>query len=695
MALQYDTIVQAQTGKTRDDIAAEAQRLVPLPPLPKPTQATPSFAAPEVTMPSTITSDVLGTTTKATVPTAPPSSPPPVPNVADEIIKSTQVEDTAAQKQAANLSQSIIDLLPKLQGETAALADEQNKAGVSTLKSDLNALNAQILQKQAEIGQSDTQLVAQSRAEETRDTLLPFAQNAQAKLAGDAAILRALKTSEIGVLNARAIAKQGDIALAMETAKQAVDVKYAPYKEAISLYKAQLEALTPILSKDEKKQAIAMQLKTDLALKNLEEQKAKAKENLSLVFTSGLPHKFINKGGEFIRASDGKSYSDIQEFFKDAGVTSFEDAYRKGLVGDLSASLLADREFANQARNKYYDANIQISDSPDVIRQKIKQSSIYRRETYIAPPAGSGPQKGSLAATNIVDAQTDAQVKALIASKPGDGGYGAAYKAVSDRFGKAVADAYDKVYQGVFNGGQSVDAAFNNAKLGSNGIDDPGGAADFDIVAEAVSNKIGSVASKNSFLSQYKKANSDEQRIKILASNVNLPNEIKVGLIQNTQVTKALDDVLGMLDRGVQTGLLQAGQSYVANKLGSGGDKEVEAIKSKLITAVQPYRNKVTGAAWGDQEEAEYQALIGSVKFSPEDLRNKLNVFKDTLKQQSQTALLTAIDPVGAINNNSFIQNSPQLGGNAGTTVMTGPDGNQYEVPNDQVNAFIQAGGHR
>jgi len=389
MALQYNDVVQAQQGMSREDIATQAQKLVPLTPLPKPTPQAPTFPAPETALPSVIDSSVLGTTTKASVPTAAPSSPPPALNVADQILQQTQVEDTAAQKQATNLSQSIIDLLPKLQGETAALADEQNKAGVSTLKSDLNALNAQILQKQAEIGQSDTQLVAQSRAEETRDTLLPFAQNAQAKLAGDAAILRALKTSEIGVLNARAIAKQGDIALAMETAKQAVDVKYAPYKEAINLYKAQLEALTPILSRDEKKQAQAMQLKTDLALRHLEEEKTKAKENLSLIFTSGLQNKFINKNGEFIRASDGKSYDNVQEFFKDAGVTSFEEAYSRGLVGDLNATLLADREFAMQAAAKYPDAGIKPDDTQEEIAAKLSRSRIYRRETYIAPVGGA------------------------------------------------------------------------------------------------------------------------------------------------------------------------------------------------------------------------------------------------------------------------------------------------------------------
>ena len=62
--------------------------------------------------------------------------------------------------------------------------------------------------------------------------------------------------------------------------------------------------------------------------------------------------------------------------------------------------------------------------------------------------------------TSIVDPQTDAQVKAIIASRPGDGGYGDAFNAVKAKFGDQVAQAYDQQYQSIFNKGQSVDQAF-------------------------------------------------------------------------------------------------------------------------------------------------------------------------------------------------------------------------------------------
>lgn len=355
-----------------------------------------SFAAPtatptpQVSIPKVIDSSMLGNSTPVSVPTQQPSAPTPTLNMADQILKQTQVEDTETQKLGTDLSTRIYDLLPKLAGETAALSEAQKAAGVDVKKQELLSLNSAILKKQAEIGQDDTKLVASMRAEETRDTLLPFAQSSQAKLAGDAAIIRALKTSEIGVLNAQVIAKQGDIALAIETAKDAVAVKYAPYKEAIAIYQAQLEALKPILSRDDARQLKAQELKTNLALKEVEKREKKESENLALAFTTGIKNKFVNKGGEMFRASDGKAYERPEDFFADAGVSSFEEAYARGLVGDLSAETIADRDFVMKLRDAYPDAGVSMTDTAEEAVAKLENSAKYLKETLIED-SGTSP----------------------------------------------------------------------------------------------------------------------------------------------------------------------------------------------------------------------------------------------------------------------------------------------------------------
>lgn len=254
-----------------------------------------------------ITTASLAPVTPVNVPTPPVPTAPAIPqqNLADQIIQQTQVADTENQKLGQGLSAKIYDLLPQLQGENAALGQAQLAAGVGQKKQELQTLNSQILKKQAEISQDDIQLIANMRAEERRDTLLPFAQQGQAKLQGDAQILRALKTSEIGVLNAQVLAKQGDIALAQETAKEAVDAKFAPYKEAINLYKAQLEAIQPLLSADEKKQARAQEIKGQLAMKEVDKISNLQKDALANAIANNAPQSVLNK------ISSARSLEDI------------------------------------------------------------------------------------------------------------------------------------------------------------------------------------------------------------------------------------------------------------------------------------------------------------------------------------------------------------------------------------------------
>lgn len=222
----------------------------------------------------------LAQTTPVQLPSTPVSTVPTVPvSAADRILNQMGIdEQTNTQKVQENLVGKKLEAIMGLTGESAALAAEQEKAGVAKLKADLQNINSQILTKQAEIQQDDIQLISKLRNEERRDTLLPFAQMGQAKIQGDAAIYRALKTSEIGVLNATAIAKQGDIQLAKETAQEAVDVKYAPYREQIKQYDAVLEAISPLLTRDEKIQATKQQIRGQVAMKEIDRQAADEKQ---------------------------------------------------------------------------------------------------------------------------------------------------------------------------------------------------------------------------------------------------------------------------------------------------------------------------------------------------------------------------------------------------------------------------------
>lgn len=227
----------------------------------------------------TITADSLNTP-KTVILTGIPTTPATPVNQAEQLLAQTAVADTEAQKASQSLSKGILELIPQLQGQTQSLREAERTQGLPAMRQNLQNINNQILQKQAELQQDDIKLVQAVQNIEDKPIAMEFITGQQQSVQRNAQIARALKASEIGVLNATALGMQGNIALAQETAKQAVETKYAPYKEALETYRLQLEALTPLLNADEKKQAREQELKTKLAFNDIE-RKQKNEEDLN------------------------------------------------------------------------------------------------------------------------------------------------------------------------------------------------------------------------------------------------------------------------------------------------------------------------------------------------------------------------------------------------------------------------------
>jgi len=225
-------------------------------------------------------------------------------NQAEQILQQTAVADTEAQKASQNLSKSILELIPSLQGQTQALSEAQAQVGLPAMRQNLQNINNQILTKQAELQQDDIRLAQGLQKIEDQPIAMEFITGQQASVQRNAQIARALKASEIGVLNATALGMQGNIALAEATAKQAVETKYAPYKEALDTYKLQLEAIQPLLTADEKKQSREQTIKTNLALKDLEDKKKQEDESRKMLIQAtaqGLPQTLQTKAEELIK----------------------------------------------------------------------------------------------------------------------------------------------------------------------------------------------------------------------------------------------------------------------------------------------------------------------------------------------------------------------------------------------------------
>lgn len=68
------------------------------------------------------------------------------------------------------------------------------------------------------------------------------------------------------------------------------------------------------------------------------------------------------------------------------------------------------------------------------------------------------------------------------------------------------------------------------------------------------------------------------------------------------------------------TNVIKGGIENLANKIGTTTNPKLAAIKTRIIQATQKYRNAITGAAWGEQEDAEYRSIFPSISNT-----NKLN----------------------------------------------------------------------
>lgn len=268
-----------------------------------------------------------------------------------------------------NTQQAYIDRLNQLYGQDTgkaqATAQAEQDSGLNALKKQYADINSQILTSSAQYDKAFAQA-------ETQPGML------SSIVTGQQGAIRRAQAADIGLLQARALGMQGQVQAAQDAVTRAINLKYQGIEEEIAAKEKQMALIQPLLTQQQAKTAQAQQLMLEDQKQAIAEEKAKAKENINLVFTSGLKNQFINKNGEFIRASDGKSYSNPQDFFRDAGVSSFEQAYQQGLVGDLSQNLLEDRNFVLNLRNTYPDAGILPGDTAEIAAQKISASPTYQ-----------------------------------------------------------------------------------------------------------------------------------------------------------------------------------------------------------------------------------------------------------------------------------------------------------------------------
>lgn len=212
---------------------------------------------------------------------------------------------------------------------------------------------------------------------------------------------------------------------------------------------------------------------------------------------------------------------------------------------------------------------------------------------------------------------------------------------------------------------------------------------DLDAIVGSVLSTIPTKFGQATFNDQMSKARNDSDRINLVASQVlkGQPAEFKNDFRNQAVGISQIDKAIAAIDSGVKTGFLQDKAQYAFNVLGKDFDPKLAEIDGYITSAIQPYRNSVTGAAWGDQEEQEYTSLFGSTKFSPAELKQRLLQTKEILKSKSASGLNTFVNPLG-LYDNAFETGSYAP---SGSKVLVGPDGNAFDASDLTLSEYEEA----
>jgi len=298
-------------------------------------------------------------------------TPTPTPVVPDPY-SSTPITMTDPEKKAQTITEDVTKLNESLGGKTAFQQEQESKYGVDTAQRTITDLNARLIGLKNQEAAIPLLLERDPASQGVSQTIL------------DRNISSALRDNAIQALTVSSLmaAASGQLSNAQSLADKAVAAKYGPIEESIRIKTANLNLIlnSPEYSVEDKKRAQKQLDEQTKKQEELEKQKTEAnnvntialeaaangadavtlnkiqsaktaieatkvaaeflqkKTNIQTAATAGIKTQFVNRGGEFFDAKTGEVMKDPAQFFQKAGVSSFAEAYAKGLVTDLASS---------------------------------------------------------------------------------------------------------------------------------------------------------------------------------------------------------------------------------------------------------------------------------------------------------------------------------------------------------------------
>lgn len=219
---------------------------------------------------------------------------------------------------------------------------------------------------------------------------------------------------------------------------------------------------------------------------------------------------------------------------------------------------------------------------------------------------------------------------------------------------------------------------------------------DLDAIIGATLVTIPSKFGQEQFNTQLNRARNDADKINLIASTVlkNSPNEIKTDFSNQSIAVSNIDKAISEIDKGAKTGVINNALQKGFNLFGKDYDPALQSVAAYIVSAVQPYRNSVTGAAWGSQEENEYQQLFGSTAFSPAELKQRLERLKGIMVNKSVQGLNTFVNPLNTYQNPFAPVNTTNTNPSMTTmvTVYSKKTGQPAQIPADKLQNALSSG---
>lgn len=289
-------------------------------------------------------------------------------------------------------------------------------------------------------------------------------------------------------------------------------------------------------------------------------------------------------------------------------------------------------------------------------------------ESAIVSGVATPQELVKLSSANVPNAEKQALANEILARGAGED----REMAISDR-------ELDRQYkQAQINASNALASQRTNSDTGAVGAEY---ANDMDALVGNITAMIPTKFGQQQFQKQILSARNDADRLGLVAGQVlkAQPAEVRRDFANQAVGLSEIDRAIKLLDEGTETGVLQAGAQYVYNLAGKDYDPKLAEINQHLISAIQPYRNSVTGAAWGTQEDAEYAQLFGSTKYSPDEFKARLEVVKEVLKNKSAATLNAFANPMG-VGENQFASGAYTPDNQTGQNIVTAPDGTQVII---------------